>query len=202
MLPSPNPKTTENMFVLGVTTTTEIATFRASASARMLASCCLKSSMFPTVAFKGCSPTREPGHFQSTMQGNVMAHFRYATAILNRQQPLQSRALSGGRCRRRGQLSSPPCRCRCPWPAPAVLARSCRVRRPGDPASCARCPLALELAVAGELVLDDVEPSPDALADHGAFEFAEGARNLKQQLAHRRCKTHACANAKAGGRNP
>src|SRR5262245_58445283 len=44
-------------------------------------------------------------------------------------------------------------------------------------------PLALELTVAGELILDDVEPSPDALADHGALKLTEGARDLEQQFA-------------------
>src|SRR5262245_2502138 len=44
-------------------------------------------------------------------------------------------------------------------------------------------PLALELAVAGELILDDVQPSPDALADHGALKLTEGACDLEQQLA-------------------
>src|SRR5262245_41951634 len=44
-------------------------------------------------------------------------------------------------------------------------------------------PLALELAVAGELILDDVEPSPDALADHRALKLTEGARDLEQQFA-------------------
>jgi hypothetical protein len=43
--------------------------------------------------------------------------------------------------------------------------------------------LALELAVAGELILDDVQPSPDALADHGALKLTEGARDLEQQFA-------------------
>ena len=43
--------------------------------------------------------------------------------------------------------------------------------------------LADELAVAGELVLDDAEPSSDALTDHGSLEFGKGARDLKEQLA-------------------
>ena len=47
-------------------------------------------------------------------------------------------------------------------------------------------PLALELAVAGELVLDNIQPSPDKLADHGAFKLAEGARDVEQQFAGRR----------------
>lgn len=63
----------------------------------------------------------------------------------------------------------------------AMLTTSlCPVRYPGDAASC---PLALEFAIAGQPILDDDQPSPDTLADHGALKLTEGARNLEQQFA-------------------
>lgn len=47
-------------------------------------------------------------------------------------------------------------------------------------ATCGYRPLSPEeLAVPGEFLFDDVEPSPDALADHAALEFAEGACDLE-----------------------
>src|SRR5262245_28990149 len=46
--------------------------------------------------------------------------------------------------------------------------------------------LADELAVAGELVFDDAEPSSDPLADHGTLELGESTRDLEQVLAVRR----------------
>src|SRR5262245_41516448 len=79
----------------------------------------------------------------------------------------------GGRCQRRGQLASPPCRCRCPWPAPVALARSCPVRVPGQLSFLRTKPrLLTNLPSRGELILDDIQPSPDALADHGALKLA------------------------------
>jgi hypothetical protein len=52
------------------------------------------------------------------------------------------------------------------------------------PAHLAR--LADELAVAGDLLLDDAQPSPDTLADHRAFELGEithvSAADTAQQL--------------------
>src|SRR5262245_10681389 len=49
---------------------------------------------------------------------------------------------------------------------------------------CARDgPLALALPVAVELIVDDVQPSLDSLADHGAFKFTERARDLEHQFA-------------------
>src|SRR6185295_8525515 len=46
--------------------------------------------------------------------------------------------------------------------------------------------LALELPVAGELVLDDAQPCSDPLADHRTLKFSESTCNLEQELA-RRC---------------
>jgi hypothetical protein len=45
--------------------------------------------------------------------------------------------------------------------------------------------LAGELAVAGELVLDDAQPCPDPLVDHRALELGKGPCDLEQQLARR-----------------
>src|SRR5262245_32076207 len=41
--------------------------------------------------------------------------------------------------------------------------------------------LALELAVACELVLDDVQSCADPMAEHGALELSKGAGDLEQQ---------------------
>src|SRR5262249_42023254 len=46
--------------------------------------------------------------------------------------------------------------------------------------------LADEFAVAGELVLDGLHAGAHPGLDNGAFEFAEGTRDLEQQSTHRR----------------
>src|SRR6185312_13067660 len=67
MHPSPNPKTTENAFFSGVITLTEIAICRASALARISASCRLNSSAFRTSVAEPLSW----GQFHPTLQGYV-----------------------------------------------------------------------------------------------------------------------------------
>ena len=74
-------------------------------------------------------------------------------------------------------------------PMPMPLANSCRRARScpapplAGPASSAPLPALLIIAVAGELLLDDVQPSPHPLADHRPLEFREGAGQLEEELA-------------------